>query len=82
MWQSDFCEKHTTLHANIEFFCLLKKINNSKSELMGSVTHIITAALEKDLVGIICMRVINIIIVNIKYQDAAISCFLFEVETY
>ena len=48
MWQSDFCEKHTTLHANIEFFCLLKKINNSKSELMGSVTHIITAALEKD----------------------------------
>ena len=49
---------------------------------MGSVTHIITAALEKDLVAIICMRVINIIIVNIKYQDAVISCFLFEVKTY
>ena len=28
------------------------------------------------------MRVINIIIVNIKYQDAVISCFLFEVKTY
>ena len=28
------------------------------------------------------MRVINIIIVNIKYQDAVISSFLFEVKTY
>ena len=39
---------------------------------MRSVTLIIAA---REKAGMICMRVINIIIVKIKYQDAVISCF-------
>ena len=41
---------------------------------MRSVTLIIAA---REKAGMICKRVIHIIIVKIKYQDAVISCFFF-----